>query len=127
MAFTKIVPKARSGITGMSVEADLIAEAAADENDSSNPTCWINPPERVAAVTVAVHKKSGYEGDIEYSIECTCNTTSVIGEDGSGGYWDCVESDTETYTADKVFMLTNCVTGIRVTCLSGKINVAFVG
>mgnify|MGYP007069844172 CR=1 FL=1 len=122
MAYTKITPRARSGITGISTEVDLDADG-----EDGEVSCWISPPERVAAITIAVHALSGYSGDIEYTVEACCNTTSVIGDDGTGGYWDPIEKDKDSYTDDNVFMLTNCVTGIRVTAKTGKINVCFVG
>ena len=125
MAFTKIMPRARSGITGVSVEQDLVATNLKTANETD--TCWLNPPERVAALTIAVNKKSGYTGAISYTVECCCNTTAVIGEDGTGGYWHQIEKGISSYAEDKVLMITNLVTGARVRCTAGKVNVCFAG
>ena len=86
---------------------------------------WINPPDRVAAVTVAVHIPEGETAS--FVIEVCCNRPETIGDNGEGGYWDSVY-DT-TLTADTVVMLANAVTGIRVRCITASdfINVCFVG
>ncbi|MBO6300828.1 MAG: hypothetical protein J6N15_00125 [Ruminiclostridium sp.] len=120
MSYGRVEPRARSGTTGISVETDLDAtEGAAG--------CWINPPDRVAAITCAVHKQRGYDGEIKFKIECCCNRADTIGSDGTGGYWDLIDAEHPSYSDDKVVMLANSVTGLRVTCLAGKINVCFVG
>ena len=119
MAYQRITPKARNGTSGVATEIDL--------DDTTNNMIWLAPPDRVAAITVSVHKKNDYEGDIEYAIEATCSMPSTIGDDGTGGYWDPLYSTQASYTDEQTFMLTNCVTGIRVRCIEGEINVAFVG
>ena len=49
MSYSRVTPRARTGTTGISEETDLTAGAGV----------WISPPDRVAAVTVAVHISSG--------------------------------------------------------------------
>ena len=120
MDYGRIEPRARTGTTGISIDTDLDAT-------NGEVGCWINPPDRVAAVTVAVHKQDGYDGNIEYAIECCCNRADKIGDNGTGGYWDKIIQGENKYTDDKVVMLANSVTGIRVRCTVGKINVCFVG
>ena len=117
LTYQKIVPRARSGITGLSVEQDLDADGVS--------TGWISPPERIATLTIAVHKQHGYSGDIRYKIECCCNETATIGTDGTGGYWDPIDGRNAELDVDRIYMLTNSVTGVRVVCLEGKINVCF--
>ena len=120
MDYSRVTPKARNGTTGICNEFELDA--------TEGPIgCWINPPDRVAAITCAVHKQRDYDGDVMYKVECCCNSPSVIGEDGGGGYWDVVDSKRELYTDDSVTMIANSITGLRVTCFRGKINVCFVG
>ena len=45
MNYGRIAPRSRNGTTGLSEEKDLQAGEAV----------WISPPDRVAAITVAVH------------------------------------------------------------------------
>lgn len=115
MAFSRVTPRARQGTTGINVEADVLAGSGV----------WINPPDRVAAVTVAVHIPAGETAS--FTIEICCNRPETIGEDGTGGYWDNVYG--VTLTEDTVVMIANAVTGIRVNCLTAEssINVAFCG
>ena len=117
MAFSRVTPRARQGITGINVEADVEAGAGV----------WINPPDRVAAVTIAVHIPAGESAS--FTIETCCNRPETIGEDGTGGYWDNVYGDNVTLTENTVVMIANAVTGIRVNCLTAEssINVAFCG
>lgn len=117
MAYSRVTPRARQGTTGISVEQDITAGEGV----------WINPPDRVAAVTIAVHIPSGQTAS--FTIETSCNLPEIIGEDGTGGYWDNVYGDNVTLTENTVVMIANAVTGIRVNCIaaSDKLNVCFVG
>ena len=117
MAYSRVTPRARQGTTGINVEADVLAGSGV----------WINPPDRVAAVTIAVHIPAGESAS--FTIETCCNRPETIGEDGTGGYWDNVYGDNVTLTENTVVMVANAVTGIRVNCIaaSDKINVAFCG
>lgn len=117
MAYAKVTPRARQGTTGINVEADVAAGSGV----------WINPPDRVAAVTIAVHIPAGESAS--FTIETCCNRPETIGEDGTGGYWDKVYGDGVTLTENTVVMIANAVTGIRVNCITAEssINVAFCG
>lgn len=117
MAYSRVTPRARQGTTGINVEQDV----AAGEG------IWINPPDRVAAVTIAVHIPTGETAS--FTIETSCSLPETIGEDGTGGYWDNVYGDGITLTENTVVMLANAVTGIRVNCINAEssINVAFCG
>ena len=117
MAYGRIEPRARTGTTGINVEADVTAGNGV----------FINPPDRVAAVTIAVHIPTGETAS--FTIETSCNRPETLGEDASGGYWDNVYGTGYTLTEDTVVMIANAVTGIRVNCItaSDKINVAFCG
>ena len=117
MAYSRVTPRARQGTTGINVEADVAAGSGV----------WINPPDRVAAVTIAVHIPAGESAT--FTIETCCNRPETIGEDGTGGYWDNVYGDNVTLTENTVVMIANAVTGIRVNCLTAEssINVAFCG
>ena len=117
MAYARVTPRARQGTTGINVEADVAAGSGV----------WINPPDRVAAVTIAVHIPAGETAS--FTIETSCNRPETIGEDGTGGYWDNVYGDGVTLTENTVVMIANAVTGIRVNCLTAEssINVAFCG
>lgn len=115
MSYERVTPRARQGTTGISEEIDLHATEGV----------WIAPPDRVAAVTVAVHIPEGQTA--KYTVEICCNQLETIGRDGTGGYWDNIYDAEKTESA--VTMLANAVTGIRVNCIeaSDKINVCFVG
>ena len=76
MAYARVTPRARQGTTGINVEADVAAGSGV----------WINPPDRVAAVTIAVHIPAGESAS--FTIETCCNRPETIGEDGTGGYWE---------------------------------------
>lgn len=117
MSYQRVTPRARVGTTGINVEADVTEGAGV----------WISPPDRVAAITVAVHIPE--DETASYTIETCCNRPETIGEDGTGGYWDNVYGEGVTLTDNAVIMLANAVTGIRVNCItaSDKINVAFCG
>lgn len=117
MAYARVTPRARQGTTGINVEADVLAGSGV----------WINPPDRVAAVTIAVHIPAGESAT--FTIETCCNRPETIGEDGTGGYWDNVYGDNVTLTENTVVMIANAVTGIRVNCITAEssINVAFCG
>lgn len=117
MSYARVTPRARTGTTGISEDLDLTAGQGA----------WINPPDRVAAVTVAVHIPAG--STAQFTIETSCNRADVIGENGTGGYWDNPYSEGVVLTESTTVMLANAVTGIRVNCIaaSSKINVCFVG
>ena len=117
MSYGRIETRARTGTTGINVEADI----AADEG------VWINPPDRVAAVTVAVHIPEGESAS--FTIEISCNRPETIGEAGDGGYWDNIYGENVTLTENTTVMIANAVTGIRVKCISAEstINVAFCG
>lgn len=115
MAYSRVTPRARTGTTGINVEADVTAGNGV----------FINPPDRVAAVTIAVHIPPDSTGS--FTIETTCNRPETIGENGTGGYWDNIYGANAVLSEDTVVMLANAVTGIRVNCLTGSINVAFCG
>ncbi|MCQ2273062.1 MAG: hypothetical protein MJZ72_09820 [Bacteroidales bacterium] len=117
MSYARVTPRARVGTTGINEEIDL----------SQGDGIFINPPDRVAAVTIAVHIPAGQTGS--YTIETTCNRPETIGADGTGGYWDNVYGENAVLTDSAVIMLANAVTGIRVNCISASshINVAFCG
>ena len=117
MGYGRTEPRARVGTTGVSVAKDL----------ATGEGTWINPPDRVAAITIAVHIPDGETAN--YSIECSCSPVDEIGSDGMGGYWDTIDNGVASYTENQIKLLTNCVTGIRVLCLeaSRNIRVEFVG
>ena len=117
MAYSRVTPRARQGTTGINVEADVTAGEG----------IWINPPDRVAALTIAVHIPSGQTAS--FTIETSCNLPETIGEDGTGGYWDNVYGENVTLSENTTVMIANAVTGVRVNCTaaSDKINVAFCG
>ena len=114
-SYARVTPRARVGTTGINEEMDVEPGAGV----------WISPPDRVAAVTVAVHIPP--EESASYNIEICCNRPETIGDDGTGGYWDDVFGTAQT--EDQVIMLANAVTGIRVKCnaADSTINVAFCG
>lgn len=116
-SYARVTPRARVGTTGICEEMDV------EQGDG----VWISPPDRVAAVTVAVHIPSGETA--KYTIEVSCNRPETIGDDGTGGYWDNIYGTGIQLTADTTVMLANAVTGIRVNCIeaSDSINVCFVG
>ena len=70
MAYSRVTPRARSGTTGINVETDL----------TTGNGVWIAPPDRVAAVTIAVHIPEG--NTASYTIETCCNRPETIGADG---------------------------------------------
>ena len=117
MDYGRVQPRARTGTTGISVELDIEA----------NEGCWINPPDRIAAITVAVHIPAGESAT--FVIETSCNRTETIGENGDGGYWDNPLGENAVLSENTVLMIANAVTGIRVRCISASdtINVCFVG
>ena len=117
MSYGRVTPRARIGTTGISEDLDLTTGQGA----------WINPPDRVAAVTVAVHIPAG--STAQFTIETSCNRAETIGEDGMGGYWDNPYGDGVVLTENTTVMLANAVTGIRVNCIATNdhINVCFVG
>ena len=117
MSYGRVTPRARIGTTGVSEDLDLTTGQGA----------WINPPDRVAAVTVAVHIPAG--STAQFTIETSCNRAETIGENGTGGYWDNPFGEGTILQENTVLMLANAVTGIRVNCIaaSSKINVCFVG
>lgn len=117
MDYSRVTPRARNGTSGISEETNIGAGSG----------IWINPPDRLAAITVAVHIPEGETA--EFKVECTCNRAETIGADGTGGYWDAVEKENPTYKESKVLMLCNAVTGLRVFCISATstINVCFCG
>ena len=114
-SYARVTPRARVGTTGICEEMDV----------NQGEGVWISPPDRVAAVTVAVHIPEGETAT--YTIETCCNRPETIGDDGTGGYWD--NPFNATMNENTVLMLANAVTGIRVNCItaSDKINVCFVG
>ena len=114
MAYARVTTRARQGTTGINVEADVTAGNGV----------FINPPDRVAAVTIAVHITSNSGS---FTIETSCNRPETLGENATGGYWDNVYGDGVTLNENTVVMIANAVTGIRVNCISGSINVAFYG
>ena len=117
MSYERVTPRARQGTTGISEETDI----------SAGEGVWITPPDRIAAVTIAVHIPEGETAS--YTIETSCNRPETIGLNGEGGYWDNVYGDGVTLEENAVIMLANAVTAIRVNCItaSDRINVCFVG
>lgn len=117
MSYSRVTPRARQGTTGINEEMDLTAGNGV----------WISPPDRVAAVTIAVHIPA--EQTASFTIETCCNRPETIGNDGTGGYWDNVYGDGVTLSENTTVMIANAVTGIRVNCISASdsINVCFVG
>lgn len=117
MTYGRIEPRARTGTTGLNVEADI----------AQGEGVWISPPDRVAAVTVAVHIPPTESAS--FIIEVCCNRPETIGEAGTGGYWDNIHGEGVTLNESTTVMLANAVTGIRVKCISADstINVAFCG
>ena len=117
MSYGRVTPRARQGTTGICVEMDVTAGNGV----------WIQPPDRVAAVTIAVHIPAGKTAP--FTIETSCNRPETIGEDGTGGYWDNPFGEGTILHENTVVMLANAVTGIRVRCISASstINVCFVG
>ena len=117
MSYSRVTPRARQGTTGICEEMDVTAGAGV----------WITPPDRVAAVTIAVHIPANATG--KYTIETSCNRPETIGDAGTGGYWDNVYGDGVELTENATIMLANAVTAIRVNCIeaSDSINVCFVG
>jgi hypothetical protein len=107
------------GTTGISTDMDV----------GAGEGVWLSPPDRVAAVTVAVHIPANESAT--FVIETSCNRTETIGENGTGGYWDNPFGENAVLHENTVIMLANAVTGIRVNCLTAsgtsKINVCFVG
>lgn len=117
MSYSRVTPRARSGTSGISEEFDLTAGNGA----------FITVPDRIAAVTVAVHIPSGSTGT--FTIETCCNRSDTIGDNGTGGYWDNPYGDGVTISENTTVMIANAITAIRVNCVSAstKINVCFVG
>ena len=117
MSYGRVTPRARIGTTGVSEEMNV----------GAGEGVWINPPDRVAAITVAVHIPAGESAT--FTIETSCNRAETIGENGTGGYWDNVYGAGAVLSENTVLMLANAVTGIRVNCISATstINVAFCG
>ena len=117
MDYSRVTPRARSGTTGINEEMDL----------HQGEGVWISPPDRVAAVSIAVHIPEGQTA--RFTVESTCNRPETIGENGEGGYWDNVWGDGVEMSENAVIMLANAVTGIRVNCVAASsfINVAFCG
>lgn len=117
MTYGRVTPRARQGTTGISTETDIAAGEGV----------WISPPDRVAAVTIAVHIPK--DESATFVIETSCNRADTIGEDGTGGYWDNPFGDGEVLSENTVVMIANAVTGVRVRCLTAAstINVCFVG
>lgn len=114
-SYARVTPRARVGTTGLNVE----------ENISEGEGVWISPPDRVAAITVAVHIPEGETAS--FTIETCCNRPETIGDAGTGGYWD--NPFNATMNENVVLMIANAITGIRVNCISASdhINVCFVG
>nr|DAU05666.1 MAG TPA: hypothetical protein [Caudoviricetes sp.] len=117
MTYGRVTPRARQGTTGISTETDI----------GANEGVWISPPDRVAAVTVAVHIPAGESAT--FVIETSCSRADTIGENGIGGYWDSPFGEETVLKENTVLMIANAVTGIRVRCFtaSSTINVCFVG
>nr|DAI80970.1 MAG TPA: hypothetical protein [Caudoviricetes sp.] len=117
MTYGRVTPRARQGTTGISTETDI----------GANEGVWISPPDRVAAVTIAVHIPAGESAT--FVIETSCSRADTIGENGEGGYWDNPFGDGEILSENTVVMIANAVTGVRVRCLTAEstINVCFVG
>ena len=117
MSYGRVTPRARIGTTGVNEEMDV----------GAGKGVWINPPDRVAAITVSVHIPAG--ASATFTIETSCNRAETIGENGNGGYWDNPFGEGTILNENTVVMLANAVTGIRVRCISASstINVCFVG
>lgn len=121
MTYGRVTPRARTGTTGVSTEDNLKAGEGA----------WISPPDRVAAITCAVHIPEGESA--KFVIETSCSKADTIGENGTGGYWDnpfdTPPQSGTVLTENTVVMIANAVTGLRVRCIeaTSTINVCFVG
>ena len=119
MAISRVTPRARQGTTGISEETNVTAGNGV----------VLFPPDRIAAVTVAVHIPAGKTGT--YKIETSCNRPETIGDNGAGGYWDNPYGAGVTLSEDAVLMIANAVTAIRVTVTATNaadgLNVCFVG
>lgn len=117
MTYGRVTPRARQGTTGVSTETDI----------GANEGAWISPPDRVAAITVAVHIPLNETAT--FVIETSCSRADTIGEEGTGGYWDNPFGEGTTLSENTVLMVANAVTGVRVRCLTATstINVCFVG
>ncbi len=117
MSYSRVTPRARTGTTGINDETDL----------TTGQGVWFSPPDRVAAVTIAVHIPDGETAS--YTVEVSCNRPETIGESGEGGYWDNIYGDGVVLTESNTIMIANAVTGIRVNCVSAEssINVAYCG
>ena len=115
MDYSRVTPRARTGTTGINDERDLTADKS----------IIFDIPDRVAAVSIQVAIPA--DSTATYKIETTCNRPETIGADGSGGYWFNIYGDGAILDGSGVIMLANSVTGVRVTCLTGEINVAICG
>ena len=117
MDYSRVTPRARSGTSGVSIDTDV----------ASGSGVWISPPDRVAAITIAVHIPSGATGT--FAIETTCSSTGNIGDTGNGGYWDNPYGSNVTLSENTTVMIANAVTGVRVRNITSTapINVCFVG
>lgn len=117
MAYSRVTPRARQGTTGINEETNL----------TTGKGVWIAPPDRVAAVTVAVHIPA--EQTATFTIETSCNRPETLGNNGNGGYWDNVYGEGAVLSENTTVMIANAVSGIRVNCISAStnINVAFCG
>lgn len=117
MNYGRVTPRARQGTTGISEEKDITAGEG----------IWVSPPDRVAAITIAVHIPQNETAT--FVIETSCNRADTIGENGDGGYWDNPFGDDVVLSENTVVMIANAVTGIRVRCITASdiINVCFVG
>lgn len=117
MSYERVTPRARQGTTGINTETNLTAGNGV----------LLFPPDRVAAITIAVNIPEGATGS--FTIECSCNRPETIGSDGLGGYWANVYGDGVSVNENTTIMLANAVTAIRVNCIDASdfINVAFCG
>ena len=73
MSYERVTPRARQGTTGICEEMDVTAGNGV----------WIAPPDRVAAVTIAVHIPTSKTA--QFTIETSCNRPETIGDNGAGG------------------------------------------
>lgn len=117
MDYSRVFQRSRNGTSGLST----------DDNIKANTCAYIIPPERISAITVAVHVPEGQSA--AYVVETTCSKVDNFGSNLEGAYWDNPFGEQVFENQNCVLMIANAVTAIRVRCLeaSSTINVCFVG
>ena len=118
MKYAKGFPRGNIGASRWSIDEDIV----------TGQGIFAIPPDRVSAVTVSVHIPEG-KGHARFTIETTHNSTTKVGPDGSGGYWDSAIDTITEFTEDTELTFVNTITGARVACLTAEsvINVCITG